>query len=138
MLWLWSLLVLALALVYVLIVRPILQQQPLLSAAFKAEASLWDQVQAKLTGFRTKLAARLLAIAGILVGAYDKLLPLISGQDWTPLTAKLPSWLLPVGTVLIAWLFNWLREITENPPHVIIQKDEKGVPAVVAIEKPAG
>jgi hypothetical protein len=26
---------------------------------------------------------------------------------------------------------------TENPPHVIVQKDDAGVPKVVAIEKPA-
>jgi hypothetical protein len=51
-----------------LIIRPILKQQPILSAASKAGASLWQKLQAKLTGFRAKLAARLLAIAGILVG----------------------------------------------------------------------
>ena len=137
MLWLWLLFALAFVLFYVLIFRPILKQQPMLSAAFKAEASLWDQVQAKLTGFRTKLAARLVAIAGILVGAYDQLLPFVTGQDWTPLTAKLPAWSLPIGMVTLAWLFDWLRKITENPPHVIVQKDDQGVPAVIAIEKPA-
>jgi len=65
-------------------------------------------------------------------------LPLITGQDWTSLTAKLPPWSIPVGLVLLAWLFDWLRKITENPPHVIVQKDDSGAPAVVAIEKPAG
>lgn len=137
MLWLWGLFALAFVLFYVLIVRPILKSQPMLSAAFMKEASLWDQVQAKLTGFRTRLMARLLAIAGILVGAHDQLLPFVAGQDWTPLTAKLPAWSLPVGMVALAWLFDWLRKITENPPHVIVQKDEQGVAAVVAIEKPA-
>src|SRR6516165_9808116 len=101
--WLVLLFVVALLLLYVLIIRPILKQQPMLSAAFKAEASLWQQLQAKLTGFRTKLTARLLAIAGILVGFHD----------------------------------DRLRKITENPPHVILQKDDAGVPKVVAIEKPA-
>ena len=135
--WLVLLLVVALLLLYVLIVRPILKQQPMLSAAFKAEASLWQQLQAKLTGFRTKLSARLLATAGILVGFHDELLPLVSGQDWTSLTAKLPTWSIPLGMVLIAWLFDRLRHITENPPHVIVQKDDAGVPKVVAIEKAA-
>src|SRR5215831_14138700 len=129
--WLVLLLVVALLLLYVWIM------QPMLSAAFKAEASLWQQLQAKLTGFRTKLTARLLAIAGILVGFHDELLPLVSGQDWTSLTAKLPTWSIPLGMVLIAWLFDRLRKITENPPHVIVQKDDAGVPKVVAIEKPA-
>jgi hypothetical protein len=95
------------------------------------------RLQAKLTGFRTKLTARLLAIAGILVGFHDELLPLVSGQDWTSLTAKPPTWSIPLGMVLIAWLFDRLRKITENPPHVILQKDDAGVPKVVAIETPA-
>jgi hypothetical protein len=137
MLWFVALFVLAWVLVYIWIIRPILKQQPILSAAFKAEASLWDQVQAKLTGFRTKLSARLLAIGGILLGFHDELLPLVSGQDWTSLTAKLPAWSLPLGMVLTAWLFEKLRKVTDNPPHVIVQKDDAGVAKVVAIQKPA-
>ena len=137
MLWLVLLLVLALLLLYVWIIRPILKQQPILSAAFKAEASLWDKVQAKLTGFRTKLSARLLAIAGIVVGFHDELLPLVTGQDWTSLTSKLPAWSLPLGMVLVAWLFEKLRRVTDNSAHVIVQKDDAGVAKVVAIEKPA-
>src|SRR5262249_25952301 len=39
MLWLFSLLVLAFVLLYVWIIRPILKQQPMLSAAFAAEAA---------------------------------------------------------------------------------------------------
>jgi hypothetical protein len=38
---------------------------------------------------------------------------------------------------LIGWLFDRLRKITENPPQVIVQKDDAGVAKVVAIEKPA-
>jgi hypothetical protein len=134
---LWLVLLLAFLLLYVLIVRPILKEQPMLSAAFKAEASLWEKVQAKLTGFRTKLPARLLAIAGVVVGFHDEILPFITGQDWTSLTSNLPAWSIPVGLVLIGWLFEKLRKITDNPPHVIVQKDDAGVPKVVAIEKPA-
>jgi hypothetical protein len=137
MLWFVALFVLAWVLFYIWIIRPILKQQPILSAAFKAEASLWDKVQAKLTGFRTKMSARLLAIAGILVGFHDEILPLVSGQDWTSLTAKLPAWSLPLGMVLLAWLFEKLRKITDNPPHVIMQKDDAGVAKVIAIVKPA-
>ena len=135
--WLVLLLVVALLLLYVLIIRPILKQQPMLSAAFKAEASLWQQLEAKLTGFLTKLTARLLAIAGVVVGFHDELLPFVTGQDWTSLISKLPAWSIPLGMVLIGWLFDRLRKITENPPHVILQKDDAGVPKVVAVEKPA-
>ena len=136
--WLVLLLVVALLLLHVLVIRPILKQQPILSAAFKAEASLWQQLEAKLTGFLTKLTARLLAIAGVVVGFHDELLPFVTGQDWTSLISKLPAWSIPLGMVLIGWLFDRLRKITENPPHVIMQKDDAGVPKVVAIEKPAG
>jgi hypothetical protein len=136
MLWLVLLGVIALLLLYAWIVRPILNQQPLFSAAFKAEASAWQKAQAKLTGFRTKLAARLVAIAGIMVGLYDQVLPLVTGQDWTPLTAKVPAWSIPLGMVVIGYVFHKLREVTENPPHVILQKDDNGVPKVVAVEKP--
>jgi hypothetical protein len=62
----------------------------------------------------------------------------VTGQDWTSLTSKLPPWAIPLGLVLIAWLFEKLRKITENPPHIIMQKDDTGVPKVVAIEKQAG
>ena len=97
--WLVLLLVVALLLLYVLIIRPILKQQPILSAAFRAEASLWQQLQAKLTGFRTKLTARLLAIVGVIVGFHDELLPFVTGQDWTSLISKLPAWSIPLGMV---------------------------------------
>ena len=137
MFWLALIVIVALALVYWFVVRPILKQQPMLSAAFKAEASLWDQFQAKITGWRTKIAARLTVISGLLVGLYDQALPVISGQDWTPLTAKIPAWSLPVGLVLIGMLFGWLRKITDNPPQLITQKDDAGDPKVVALVKPA-
>jgi hypothetical protein len=134
MLWLAALSSITLLLVYILIVRPILRTQPLLAPVFKAEATWWQQFHAKLVGFRTKLTARLLAIAGILVGLYDQLLPYVTGQDWTSLTSKLPSWSLPIGMVLLSWLFDYLRKITANPPHVIVQKDGAGTPMVVAVD----
>lgn len=136
MFWAGIIAALALVLIYTMILRPILKQQPALSAAFKAEASLWDQVQAKLTGFRTKIVARMLAIAGMLVGFYDQLLPLVAGQDWTPVTAKVPGWVLPIFMVGMAWLFSWLRKITENQPQVIMQKDDAGEMKVVDLIKP--
>jgi hypothetical protein len=39
---------------------------------------------------------------------------------------------------MIAWLFEKLRKLTDNPPHVIVQKDDAGVAKVVAIEQPSG
>jgi hypothetical protein len=48
MLWLLLIAFIALALIYFLIVRPILKTQP--APAFAAEASFLDKVRAKLTG----------------------------------------------------------------------------------------
>lgn len=138
MFWILLIAAAALLLVYLMIVRPILKNQPALSPMFKAEASFWDKVQAKITGWRTKIATRLVGIGGLLVAAYDQLLPLVSGQDWTPITAKLPGWVLPVAIVALAWLFERLRNMTENPPQLVVQKDEAGVPKVVDLIKPAG
>lgn len=136
MLWILLIAVIAIALVYVLIVRPILKTQPMLAPAFAAEASIVDKIRAKLTGFRTLIASWLTVISGVVVALYDQALPLISGQDWTPLTAKLPGWVLPVGMVGIGLLFAWLRKITENPPQVITQKID-GQVQVVDVHPPA-
>lgn len=136
MFWIGVIVALALIAIYGFILRPLLKQQPALSVAFAAEASLWDKLQAKITGWRTKIAGRLLAIAGVLVGLYDQVLPLIAGQDWAPVTDKLPSWALPIGMLFLSWLFLWLRRVTENPPQVITQKDDAGESKVVALIKP--
>ncbi|MEH2513962.1 TRAP-type C4-dicarboxylate transport system permease small subunit [Nitrobacteraceae bacterium AZCC 1564] len=132
------LLVLAIVIaIYVFIVRPILKTQPAFSEAFKAEASFFDKVRAKVVGWRTRIAARLTMLAGLFVGLYDQALPIITGQDWTPLTAKVPAWALPVGMVGVGLLFAWLRKITDNPPQIVTQKDDDGVAKVVDVIKPA-
>jgi TRAP-type C4-dicarboxylate transport system permease small subunit len=127
---------LALILVYLVIVRPLLKTQPAFSDAFAAEASFFDKARAKLVGWRTRIAARLTMIAGLFVGLYDQALPIITGQDWTPLTAKVPAWALPVSMVGIGLLFAWLRRITDNPPQIVMQKDDNGVAKVVEVIKP--
>ena len=137
MFWLGIIFAIGLIAVYFFIVRPLLAHQPALSAAFKAEASFFDKVQAKITGWRTRIAARLTIILGVLVGFYDQALPFITGQDWTPVTAKIPAWALPIGMAGIGLLFAWLRKITDNPPQLIVQKDETGEPRVVDLIKPA-
>lgn len=137
MFWIGLLVALLLVTIYVFIVRPLLAQQPALSEAFKAEASFFDKVQAKITGWRTRIAARLTIIAGFFVGFYDQVLPFMTGQDWTPLTAKVPAWALPLGMVGVGFLFAWLRKITDNAPQIITQKDDLGVSKVVDLIKPA-
>lgn len=136
MLWLALIAGIALAMIYILIVRPILKTQPMLAPAFAAEATFLQKARAKLAGFKTLIASWLTVISGVVVALYDQALPLISGQDWTPLTAKLPGWVLPVGMVGVGLLFAYLRKVTENPPQVIIQKVD-GVAQVVDVQPPA-
>lgn len=143
MFWLGIFAALTFVLVYLFIVRPILIQQPVLSAAFKAEASLWDKLQAKVTGWRTKIAARLMSIAGIVVGAQT--FAAASGVDITPFTSAIGNMVperyrdLLVAALLLGagWLFSWLRNVTEKAPQVITQKDDAGNVAVIGIMKPA-
>jgi hypothetical protein len=136
MFWLGAIAALAIILVYAFVVRPVLANQPAFSAAFKAEASFRDKLQAKVTGWRTKIAARLLAIAGVLVGCYDQLLPLVSGQDWTSLTAK--------GAGLGATRRHGCAGLVvlvaaqghREPAESSCTKDDEGVPKVVDLIKP--
>lgn len=119
MIWFVVLGVIALTLVYIFVIRPVLVNAPFFSDAFKAEASLWTKVQAYITGRKTVMISRLVTIAGVLVGLYDQILPFISSQDWAPITAKLPGWVLPVVMMTTGIVFEYLRKVTENPPHVV-------------------
>lgn len=128
-----GLIVIAVLLIWFLVIRPVLVNAPILGSAFKAEASFADKARVKLLGWKTKIAARLLGISGILVGLYDSALPYLTGQDWTPVTAKIPSWTLPVGMFALAWLFSYLRKATENPPTIVTQKVEDGAAAAANV-----
>jgi len=137
MLWILLIALIALGLVYFFVVRPVLKNSPMFSAAFAEEASMIEKVQAKITGWKTIIAARLVTIGGLVVGLYDQALPYITGQDWTPLTAKIPAWTLPLGLVTIGVVFEWLRKVTANPPAVVVQKvEDTGAPVVVAVQQP--
>lgn len=135
MIWLIVLGVIALVLVYIFVIRPVLINAPFFSDAFKAEASLWTKVQAYITGWKTKMLARLITIGGVLVGLYDQILPFVSSQDWTPVTAHLPGWVLPVVMMSVGVLFDFMRKVTENPPHLVTVL-EAGQPTVVSIIPP--
>lgn len=138
MFWIGILVAITLVLLWLFIVRPLLAEQPLLAPAFAAEASFIDKARAKITGWRTKIVARLIAIAGIVVGFYDQILPLAMGQDWTPLTAKLPSWSLPVGMLAVSYLVIKLKDMTKRAPQVVTQKDDAGQVVVTNVISPNG
>jgi hypothetical protein len=125
-----------LALIYFFIIRPILKKQPKMSVAFAAEATFFQKVQAKITGWKTYIVAWLTTIAGLVIGLYDQILPLAAGMDWTPITSKLPGWALPVGMVGLGLVFAWLRKVTDNPPTLVVQKDDTGDAKIVDIIPP--
>jgi hypothetical protein len=131
------LIVTGLLLGYVMIVRPWLKALTPLAPAFAAEASVAQKCRACITGWKTKITARLVVISGLLVGLYDQALPIIAGQNWTPLTDMVPAWSLPVGMVLLGVVFEYLRKATANPPHVITQKVD-GRAMVVDVVQPQG
>jgi len=122
---------------YFFVARPVIVNAPALSPVFAREASLVDKVRVWFAGWKTKIAARVVSIAGLLVGLYDYALPFATGQDWTPVTEKMPAWALPVGMLLVGVLFGYLRHVTEKPVVVVTQRDDDGVPKVVDLIKPA-
>ena len=137
MLWIVLIVLIGLVLAYAMILRPMLKTMPAFSAAFAEEASLVEKLQARVTGWKTIIVARLITIAGLLVEFYDQVLPFVSGQDWTPVTSHLPGWALPVFLMMMGLTFDWLRKVTANPPAVIVQKvDEVSQPVVVGVQQP--
>lgn len=136
-LFLWLFGLSGMGLFYYFIVRPILSSAPIMSEAFAKEASLLDKVRVYITGWRTKIMARLFTIGGLLLGFYDFVIPIAMGQDWSSITNHLPPWAMPVMITTAGVIFGWLRKITDNPPQIVTQKDEDtGVPKVVAVIKP--
>ena len=141
--WIAALLFLVILLIYLFIIRPILQKQPAFSETFKAEASFFTKLRAKLAGWKTKIAARLVGLGGIIVGLQTFLQA--SGVDITPFTTELSNMipekyrgLLVAGSMIgVGLLFTWLRRVTDNPP--IVQTsivDSSGEPKVVAVIPP--
>jgi hypothetical protein len=94
--------------------------------------SLVLQLRAKLVAWKTKIASRLVVISRVLVVLCDQVLRFISGQDSTPIAKRIADWSIPLGLLLIGWLFSYLRWVTQSPPQVITQKID-GTAQVVAV-----
>lgn len=116
-------LVVAVAFVYVLLVRPILRRLMVLKQFWADtdafETSLWQKAKQLFDGLKIKLLARLVWVPSLLVEFYDKVLPSLTGIDITPITAQLPPWasgLLPIlGVVLIPIMIDWARTHSSSP-----------------------
>lgn len=127
--------VLAVLLVHVFIIHPMLGEAPSFSQEFKDQATKVQKFQAVATGWKTKGTARLITICGVLVAIYDTAVPLVAGQDWSPITKLLPDWVFPLGLVVIGIVFEMLRRYTANPPTVVTERID-GEKQVVAVVEP--
>jgi hypothetical protein len=85
---------------------------PVLRARLDNEYVKWSTT---LTGLRTRLAARFVWLSGAVVGIYDSVLPFATGQDWTPLTSRVPGWVWPLVFLAVGWIFSKLRSMTTGP-----------------------
>lgn len=107
-------------------VRSLLHNRPSF-AEFRARGiSFWRAVWAKLAFIKTKIVAGLLMIGSAIVTAYDFLMPVITGTDWSPLTAKIPQWVQPLIWFGIGALFLWLRHITAKETNQVVAAVQAG------------
>lgn len=113
--WIVVIALIALALLYWFIVRPILAQRPELKGFYDAEAGFFTRINERLCGLKTILIARMFSIVGVVVEMHDQIAPTLAGTDVTPIipaqwVAYFPLFLLFVGIA-----FEWLRKITTTP-----------------------
>jgi hypothetical protein len=110
----------ALASAYWLLLRPVLRRRAALHALYDRldaiEATAWGRTREYVRGLKTRLAARFVGLAAVLLAAHDFLAPFVAGVDWTPVTAELPPWTWPLVLLALSVLFSWLRSVTDGPP----------------------
>lgn len=120
---------------YFLILRPIFRS-PDFKSAYERHRNTYDA----FCRFRTIAVAKLIGLGSILVTAYDWVVPIAAGQDWTPITAKLPSWAWPVIMFALSGLFAYLRKTTTAPaaepaPLTGLAPDVTDISATESIER---
>lgn len=91
---------------------------------------MWFKIKAWFSHSRTIFAARLYALAGVLVTTHDIALPYFTGTDLSPITAHVPNWIWPLLVIGTGMLFEWLRRITtqslaDNKEDAILVEENK-------------
>lgn len=105
---------LALAALYVFVLRPILMRRAELSLFF-SESEHWREYFANLLkGLKTRLVARIVILAPTLLAVHDFLLPLLPMIDVSPISTKVPPLMWLLLTTGVGALFNWLRNVTPS------------------------
>lgn len=111
----WLFILAALVAVYWFVARPVLRRRPELADLYAQADGFWARLNVRLKGLRTRLAARLYLLAGAFVSLYDVVIPMTTGVDWSPLTAKIPPVAWPFIMIGTGILFAWLRNVTTSP-----------------------
>ncbi len=104
--------IVAAALLYWFVVRPALQARPELKWFYDQADGFWGKVRVQLMGLKSRLLAAVVWVSGVLLMIHDFLLPIVSGIDWTPLTAQVPSWAWPLILLTVNAMFQWFRQLT--------------------------
>jgi hypothetical protein len=63
-------------------------------------------------GYRTLILARFYTFIGAVVALHDIAMPYIAGVDWTPVTSRFHTWVVPVFVASTGILFEVLRRFT--------------------------
>ena len=108
-------------------IRPLLKDRPRFAEFYQRTDSFWTSVWMKLSTIKTRLASISLMIASALVSLHDVLIPLVTGIDWSPITATVPAWTWPVVSFGVGALFLWLRRVTAEAQEQKIVAIESGV-----------
>jgi hypothetical protein len=129
-------LLVALAFIYALVLRPWLKKQPWAQGFFASVDTLESALFKKS---ETILVGRLLWIGGLFVTFYDGLATFVHTLDLTPLTTRIFDWLqIPpdmrnlsatAAIGIIGLLINRLRKTTTKPLDVVALPQSQVTPA---------
>lgn len=109
-----ALVVVPLAVVYVIWIRPILKARPSLAEFYDQEASYFAALRLKLAGLKQKIAGALIIGAGVAVECHDQIAPMLGGVDFTPITSRVPATVWPFVTIGAVLLLNYFRKLADK------------------------
>ena len=111
-----ALVVFTLIVVYALVLRPALKQNPKFTELYTKEEGFFSAINNKLGGLKQKLTTIFVSLAGFLVLAHDQIAPLVTqiGVDPATILPKVPAWAWPVATMLVLWLVQYFRSLADR------------------------
>lgn len=131
-----ALILITLLLAYVFWIRPILAQTPKFKDFYAQEDSFWAALSLKMVGIKQKLTTVAVFVAGFVVTAYDSIISLAQqvGFDWAnvqTITSRVPSWMWPIGGMLMVGLVGWFRQLSEK--RTVAALEAKGIDAAAVL-----